>query len=199
MIIFPSQGLIFIHSPRTGGTSLNFAIRQIVPDAIVRSHGVAEQHMRAATARAHYPGHDLVTITRNPWDVYASIYRMARRVAQDRDTSFWQPHALDNVLAWSRLSFSQFLLQTVGRDTFRLSHAGGFTASYADAYTTILRYDEHPFRVLGVLLGAKVEVKRENAGVTDVEIPWMAWMVDLVGEQCHIDVERFGYRPPDVR
>lgn len=195
MIIFPKHRLIFIHSPRTGGTALNYHIHRVVPDAIVRSHGVPEQHMIASTARVHYPGYSLVTITRNPWDVYASIWRMAVRVRGETPSDEWRRHTLIEVLSWANMSFPQWLMHVVARDVFRVAHAGGFTNTYADDNTQVLRFDDEPLLHLGQLLKVDFDPPAENCGAT-IAVQWTHWMIDLVGQQCHADIDEFGYLPP---
>lgn len=80
-MIFHDRRLLFIHIPKTGGTTLRKLLKTIPVPPPLDELGM---HFSVEKAIARYPEHEVrsytvVTTKRNPWDRLASLYVQNRR------------------------------------------------------------------------------------------------------------------------
>ncbi|MFD1344220.1 Type II secretory pathway, pullulanase PulA [Litorisediminicola beolgyonensis] len=213
MIVSPGRRYIFVHIPKTGGTSLAAALEARAmkddiligdtPKAVRRrgrlkglsARGRLWKHATLADIEGVLPDDVLsdclvVTLVRNPWDRMVSYYHWLQ--AQ----SFAHP-----AVALSKdLPFAGFL----AHPTIRTSIASAPYASYVtgstglEAPTLFLRletladdigaFEDH--------LGFALEIGHENASARAAD--WRSYYDDmtaaLVAEDCATDIARFGYR-----
>lgn len=214
MIISRGRRFIFVHAPKTGGTSLAAALeaRAMKDDILIGDTPKAlrrRKRLKGLTARGRLwkhsrlsdiegivsPGemHDLFvfTLVRNPWDRMVSYYHWLR--AQDFDHP---------AVALSRaMDFHGFLNAAPTRAALR---AEGYAAyirladgtERCDAFVRLehLEADLAPVEAhLGFSLGP---IPRLNASVRsgDHRHAYSAEDAKLVGELFADDVARFGYR-----
>ena len=82
-LLYPKLKKVFIHVPRTGGTSFEWAIRKSVSGSVCRKYGL-QNHKKHFTfediGQIYKPfaddwrSWDIVTFTRNPWDMVLSWF-----------------------------------------------------------------------------------------------------------------------------
>ena len=82
-LLYQNLKKVFIHTPRTGGTSFEWAVRKEVPGSLCKKLGL-QNHKKHYTfdqiREINKPFHDdwrswdIVTFTRNPWDMVLSWF-----------------------------------------------------------------------------------------------------------------------------
>lgn len=213
MIISPGRGYIFVHIPKTGGTSLALALEDRAmaddiligdtPKAIKRRGRVKKlqapgrlwKHSRLADidGMAGVPDPAFVfTLVRNPWDRLVSLYHWSR------DQSFSHPM----IDAAKTLGFEDFLNADAVLSALRQDTA----AHYVTTRSGVLRCDafvrlEHLRDDLAPVedhLGFKLDVPRVNSS----NHPPAAQLYSkktaaIVAEIFAEDINRFGYAVPD--
>ena len=212
MIVSPGRGYVFVHAPKTGGTSLTLALEArahrddvIVSDtpkgrarrrrvAGARTAGRLWKHSALADIRGLLPDAALdalrpVTLVRNPWDRMVSYYHWARAQAFDHPA----------VALARALPFRDFVLHDLTAAAFRANPYAAYVAGGRDPIFVRLEHlgaDLAPFEAL---LGFRLEVPRANAsarprGWRDA---YDAATRDRVGAICAEDARAFGYRFDD--
>ncbi|MEE9387999.1 MAG: Type II secretory pathway, pullulanase PulA [Paracoccaceae bacterium] len=211
MIISSGRRYIFVHSPKTGGTSLALEARVMKDDILIgdtpkavkrrgrvkalqgsgrlwKHSGLADIH--GLVSDAEMADFFVLTLVRNPWDRLVSYYHWLR------EQSFHHV-AVDLSKA---LEFSEFL-----RDDHVQSSIGGAPyASYVtdgsgvercDSFVRIehLREDLAPFEAhLGFDLGP---IEQVNTSQRDLDYRgyYGGGDSDIVARLCHDDIARFNY------
>ncbi|PWG16231.1 sulfotransferase family 2 domain-containing protein [Salibaculum griseiflavum] len=217
MIISRGRRYIFVHIPKTGGTSLALALegRAMADDVLVgdtpkarrrrkRLKGIETQgrlwkHSTLAEAeglitRAEMADFFTFTLVRNPWDRMVSYYHWLQ--AQDFDHP---------AVALSKsLPFSLFLHHDVTEQAFRAAPYGQYmTDGAGQEHCRLFIRLEHLAEDAGPLwqhLGFDLDVPRVNASGRNRD--WRPYYTDddaaWLGELCAEDISRFGYGFDDV-
>ncbi|MGB0959767.1 MAG: sulfotransferase family 2 domain-containing protein [Halocynthiibacter sp.] len=213
MIISFRHKYIFVHAPKTGGTSLSLALEARLgkedisigdtPKAKKRKH-----RLKAMSARGRLWKHStlrdidgvvseqqlsemcVVTLVRNPWDRLVSYYHWAKEQEFDHPA----------IGLAKALSFPQFLQHPTIQTAFEAQPAASYVTDAAgnercDHYVRLehLAQDLKPFEAhLGFNL---LPLAHENASQRrpDYQDYYSAADRDLVARFCHVDIDRFGY------
>lgn len=195
MIVCHDPRFVFLHVPRTGGTSFYAAVSAALPHAVILNGPTQlDTHRCAAEARRLWPDHQQIAVMRNPWTLTASIWRMCRQCAECATVNNVTPDDAGRVLAYGSLAFPDFVRRVIA-DGFFVPR-GGFSTVYTDAGTRVFLYEADPYRRIGEMLGVKLNLPWLNHCDGEEGAIWDDDTLRLVGDRCRWDVERFGYRPP---
>lgn len=212
MILSRGRRYLFIHIPKTGGTSMALALegRAMRDDLMLGDTPKARQRrgrLAGAEARGRLwkhstladldgvvtaeelPGLFVFTMVRNPWDRAVSYYHWLRAQGFDHPA----------VARAKALDFAAFLAEPATRAAFRASPARSYVtdaggAERCDLYIRLehLEADAAP---LWDHLGFRLALGRENA--SDRGGDYRAFYDDttaaLIAEDCREDIARFGY------
>ncbi len=213
MIISPGRRFIFVHIPKTGGTSLSLALegRAMKDDILIGDTPKAKnrrRRLKGATARGRLWKHSTladidglvplpqieaaftVTLVRNPWDRLVSYYHWLR--VQDFDH--------EGVRAAKALGFSEFLrsdhvMSAVPRQTYAhyMTRADGVEDCSLYMRLEHFSRDAEP---LWAHLGFRVDLPLVNQSARPAGYKAIYSEADsqLVAELCQSDIERFDYR-----
>lgn len=170
MVIIPSKKLIFIHMPRTGGTSLSLALTARFTDALWDNRLSfppdipAGMHCSARLAMEQYPGYQTFTILRDPVGVFRSHYgwlqRWSQASADDPGIQEWPAWFADWVYRTAQLSFEQ-----VVQDAMKLRllcNPGGFLQTYCHESTQVFRYSDCVHQEIATWLDVELPDITEN-------------------------------------
>jgi len=212
MIVSPGRRYIFVHIPKTGGTSLAAALetRAMADDLLIgdtpkasrRKRRLAQlsargrlwKHSRLADldgvlAPGEIDGMFVFTLVRNPWDRMVSYYAWAR------EQSFDHPA----IRAARRLDFGGFVADPAVGESLRRSPARSYVTDAAgcercDAFVRLesLETDLVP---VWEHLGFRLELPRLNASgrKSDYRSYYDAPARRRVAELHAEDIDRFGY------
>jgi hypothetical protein len=214
MIISHGRGYIFVHIPKTGGTSLSLALEARAmkddiligdtPKAINRRARVKDMSaagrlwkhsnlsdVHGVVSEEQMGRYFVFTLVRNPWDRLASYYHWLRE----------QKFQHDAVGLAKSVSFSKFLHDPSTKIAVKSNHYASYVtdssgAEHCNLFIRLenLTEDLLPLeRHLGFSLGT---VGRENASNRnpDYRSYYAARDVDLVADLCAVDIARFGYQ-----
>ncbi|MEM6589781.1 MAG: sulfotransferase family 2 domain-containing protein [Pseudomonadota bacterium] len=213
MIISPGRRFIFVHIPKTGGTSLALALegRAMKDDILIgdtpkakkrrrRLDGVTTQgrlwkHSTLADIDGLVPHQQIeeaftVTLVRNPWDRLVSYYHWLR--VQDFDH--------EGVRAAKRMTFSDFLrsdhVQSAVPDqpyAYYMTRADG--VEDCSLYIRLEHFAKDS-RPLWAHLGFRLDLPLVNQSDRPPDYKPLYSKADtqLVAELCQSDIERFDYR-----
>ncbi|MDA7964967.1 sulfotransferase family 2 domain-containing protein [Ruegeria sp.] len=212
MIISTGRSYIFVHIPKTGGTSLASALEQrAMKDDILLGDTPKAQRRRkrvkALKARGRLWKHATLsdidglvsadqiqamftfTLVRNPWDRAVSYYHWLR------DQSFDHPA----VSLAKTLAFEPFILHPATLRSFRQTPARSYMTradgvEQCNAYIRLERFDEDT-RPLFDHLGFRVELPHLNPSDrrADYRPYYSARSRAAIAQACAEDIQRFGY------
>jgi len=212
MIVSPGRAYVFVHIPKTGGTSMALALeaRAMKDDILIgdtpkarrrrrRLSGVTTagrlwKHSRLSDIEGLLPEGELArlfvfTMIRNPWDRMVSYYHWLRVQGFDHPS----------VELARTLEFSAFLNRPETRASFERERYGDYLrgADGQERAAVFVRL-EHLAKDLAPVerhLGFRLELPHANR--SDRPGDWRSCYSDadaaLVGELCREDIARFGY------
>lgn len=213
MIISRGRRYIFVHIPKTGGTSLSLALEARAkrddiligdtPKARRRQHRLARLHpagrlwkhatladIDGIVTAAEIDAMFVVTMVRNPWDRAVSYYHWLR------SQTFEHPAVY---LAQS-LSFAPFLRHEVVQRSFRNSPAASYMRDAggrdcADLFIRLEHFAEDA-RAFEAHLGFDLSLPHVNASARAREYRsyYDEALAQVIAETCAEDITRFGYR-----
>ena len=209
MIISPGRKFIFVHIPKTGGTSLATALedRAMKDDILIgdtpkakRRRGRLKNLKPAGRLWKHSTLRDIdgvvdpalyfvFTIVRNPWDRAVSYYHWLR-------TQTFSHPAVSRAQA---LSFTQFINHEATQAAFRAQPYGSYVTTPAGNVRcnlfARLEYLEEDLTSLWDHLGFVCKVGKVNQ--SDRKSDWRPYYSDsdaaLISEVCEADIAAFGY------
>ncbi|WP_371226742.1 sulfotransferase family 2 domain-containing protein [Roseovarius sp. 2305UL8-3] len=213
MIISPGRNYIFVHIPKTGGTSLALALedRAKADDILIGDTPKAlrrRRRLKGVQAKGRLWKHstladidELVTpefvgsafifsLVRNPWDRMVSYYHWLR------DQGFDHPA----VHLAQRLAFDEFVQSPHTRQSFRTHPYSSYLrdATGQDRATHYIRLEHfaEDAAPLWAHLGFRLSLPHENASARgrDYRGYYDDALAEVVGEICAEDIARFGYR-----
>ncbi|PJI84959.1 sulfotransferase family protein [Yoonia maricola] len=208
MIISAKRSYVFVHIPKTGGTSLALALedRAAADDILVgdtpkarkrrarqialKAPGRLWKHSTLRDVAGLYPeGAFIFTLVRNPWDRMVSYYHWLQ------DQSFDHPA----VRVAKATTFAGFLRDTSVQESVRRHSYATYVIDanghdHCDLYARL----EHPedLEPLWKHLGFQLSVPHVNRSDRDVDwrIYYDAEGFDIVQEIAAQDIARFGYQ-----
>ena len=212
MIISPGRNYVFVHIPKTGGTSMALALEARAmaddiligdtPKAIKRRRRVGKlnapgrlwKHSRLRDVdgmEGMPPSPFVFTVVRNPWDRMISLYHWARMQSFD--------HPM--VATAKALDFGGFL--TDPKTVLALKNDAS-TAYVTDAKgrercNLFVRLEnlETDLKPLETHLGFSLDLPHANASDRPAgTAEYSPGMIDHVGQIFAADIARFGYHPP---
>jgi hypothetical protein len=208
MIVSPGRGYVFVHIPKTGGTSMALALeaRAMKDDILigdtpkarrrkgrlegVRTAGRLWKHARLPDIVGLLPEAELArmfvfTMVRNPWDRMVSYYHWLRV------QRFEHPA----VRLAGELGFSAFLNHPGTRASFAADRYGDYVRGAAAPVFVRLEHLAEDLGPVEAPLGFRLEVPHANRSErpADWRACYSAADAALVGELCAEDVARFGY------
>ena len=209
MIISPGRQFIFVHAPKTGGTSLALALedRAMKDDILVgdtpkakrrrsrlktlKSAGRLWKHSTLADIAGVVDpaGYFVLTIVRNPWDRVVSYYHWLQM----------QTFSHPAVALAKTLNFSEFINHKVIRHGFETQpYASYVTDAGGTQRCNLFARLEHLDADLAAFwthVGFVCRVGRTNTSTRQKD--WKLYYSDkdaaLVGQVCSTDVAAFGY------
>ena len=210
MIISPGRKFIFVHSPKTGGTSLALALenRAMKDDILIGDTPKAKRRagrLKGLTPAGRLWKHSTLrdidgvvdpadyfvfTIVRNPWDRLVSLYHWLQT----------QSFAHPSVQRAQTLSFSDYINHPATQDTFRTHPYTSYvtTAAGQTRCDLFARLEdlEASLAPLWAHLGFTCQVAQVNASQRKAD--WRGYYSDadaaLIADVCAADIATFGYR-----
>ena len=209
MIVSPGRGYVFVHIPKTGGTSMALALeaRAMKDDILIgdtpkarrrrgrltglRTAGRLWKHSRLADIAGLLPEEALArmvvfTMVRNPWDRLVSYYHWLRVQRFDHPA----------VRLARETGFSAFLNHPATRASIGAESYGDYVRGAAAPVFVRLEHLAEAMAPVEAHLGFRLALPHANRSARPAD--WRACYSDgdaaLVGEICAEDVARFGYR-----
>ncbi len=212
MIISPGRRYIFVHIPKTGGTSLAQALeaRAKKDDILIgdtekarrrqrrvqglQAAGRLWKHSTLADIDGVVSGEDIAewfcfTLVRNPWDRMVSYYHWLQNQSFDHPA----------VGLAKSMNFSEFLHAPHVKDAFASNHAATYMTTSrgehcADLYIR-LEHFEQDVEPLWSHLGFRLEMPHLNRSdrESDYRSLYSAADAEQLAALCAKDIARFGY------
>ncbi|WP_170443346.1 sulfotransferase family 2 domain-containing protein [Ruegeria arenilitoris] len=213
MILSTGRSYIFIHIPKTGGTSLALALEQraMKDDILVgdtpkaqrrnqrnrslKTAGRLWKHSRLTDLRGLLPDQQMqemfvFTLIRNPWDRMVSYYYWLR------DQSF--DHPAVHLAGW--LDFEAFVLHPKIQQSFRENPFPSYVrdATGTDLCRAYIRIESFQRDAAPLFdhLGFRLDLPHENRSARGAEYAnyYSVQAKKAVFDACREDIERFEYR-----
>ncbi|MFW2588739.1 sulfotransferase family 2 domain-containing protein [Sagittula sp. SSi028] len=214
MIVSPGRGYVFVHIPKTGGTSLAAALeaRAMADDILIgdtpkavrrrgrvkklqpRAAGRLWKHSTLRDVQGVLPdevlrGLFVFAVVRNPWDRMVSYYHWLRAQTFDHP----------QVRLAQRVNFAEFVAHGETVAALRASPYEGYTtdAQGVQRCGMFLRLERLPddLEELSAHLGFRPEVTHLNRSerARDHRTYYSDESAEVVAQICAADIARFGY------
>jgi len=213
MILSTGRSYVFIHIPKTGGTSLALALesRAMKDDIMlgdtpkarrrrhrvkgIKTRGRLWKHSTLADIDGLVPGHVLnglfaFTLVRNPWDRMVSYYHWLQQQGFDHPS----------VRLAKSIEFADFVTHRQTRATFRRSPAASYMrgadgTEHCDAYIRIEDFTNDAAPLVAHLgFEPVLTVENQSNRDRDYRSYYTSSAAEAVAESCDQDITRFGYR-----
>lgn len=208
MIVSPGRGYVFVHIPKTGGTSMTLALeaRAMKDDILIadtpkarrrkrrlsgfETAGRLWKHARLADIAGLLPAETLAemfvfTMVRNPWDRMVSYYHWLRAQRFDHRA----------VRLAGAHDFSAFLNHPETRAAFARERYGDYVRGAAAPVFVRLEHLAEDLAPVEAHLGFRLDLPHANR--SDRPADWRSCYspadAALVAELCAEDIARFGY------
>jgi hypothetical protein len=209
VIVSPGRRYVFVHIPKTGGTSMALALesRAKKDDILIGDTPKARQrkrrldgltsagrlwkHARLPDIEGLLPDEELAqmfvfTMVRNPWERMVSYYHWLRAQRFDHPA----------VRLARELDFRGFLNHPETRATFARDRYSDYVRGAAQPVFVRLEHLPEDLAPVEAHLGFRLHLPHVNR--SDRPADWRGCYSDaaaeLVGELCQEDIARFGYR-----
>lgn len=207
MIVSDSQRLLFVHVQKTGGLTIQAALKAALPDAH-QPEGLPDgrhaTYQAALTAHPEWADYFSFGFVRNPWARLYSWHSMImRRKAAAEAGNQTMARRLNNMEFWATVAseltaFESFVMR--GPDMFERLRTPqlGYLTSDGRQVSFIGRVEHFDDDVDSAFRSAGLptpEREQRNAGPpTDYRPHYTAEMRERVAELFAVDIETFGYR-----
>ena len=212
MIYNKFKKFVFIHIPRSSGTSMTMVLHTVFPESFVEDlswkHAVAYEIRKIIIGRFEWDTYFKFAIMRSPWEIIESMYK--HLVIKTKE-----PLNPDIMIAsqWiktlERFAEYKTFEEYVQNEFIRYSgvnHFGGFYGTYCldannDLGVHVYQYSE--LEKAWEDICSRLDIKntkypKVNASTTSTPL-WTKDLVEEIAEVCKLDIEKFGYQPPKVR
>ncbi len=208
MIISPKRRFVFVHIPKTGGTSLALALEdRAAADDILIGDTPKAKRRRGRLKTLNAPGrlwkHStlrdiaglfgadffVVTLVRNPWDRMVSYYHWLRVQRFDHPA----------VMLAQQYEFAGFLRQELIQSTLRRSpYASYVTDINGEDRCTLYARLEHPEDLAPFCEHLGFELSIPHVNKSERRTDWRSYYdaegFEIVRGIAAVDIERFGYQ-----
>lgn len=195
MVILHNLKAIFVHIPRTGGTSLTRQFREMFPGADVK-FGALDTHSPYRFVKERFPNYRAFTVIRSPWEILQSMHAWCRDLMADRqkiDDS--DPQTVKFAALVSNGTILDFAKYAT---SLQFVWAPGFYHTYIDDDAVrVFQFGEHVFESVSDFLGVEIPSAKHNSAICKKE-EFTPEFIREVSELCSDDIQRFGYVAPEV-
>ena len=206
MVINDTHRFVFVHVPKTAGTSIAAALGSLggnnthLVSSSTKHETLWDLHQRLTRGHAaegglaelSLDGHFAFGFVRNPWDRMASIYRYLLEARPRPEID--RVHSFDDFVRRAEAGESWI----VGLHSLR-SQTDYVAASSLCGQADFIGHTEYSLEDLSTIstrLGVRLDVPHLNASsnaTSDYRRHYTDALVDIVGRMCAHDVEAFGY------
>lgn len=196
MIVAPN--FIFVHVPKTGGTSIWMTLNKMSAKRTAKSHMSAKELLETKTWPIWEQQKPFIfAFVRNPWDRAVSAYTSYTQDFKSHPSFGTRPAPTNPA---NSLSFREFLEQRWGiKDPWQnqfewlVDNTGEIIVDYVGRFESLEKDMNHVQKIIKMYF----ELPRLN--VTG-HPPFLSFYdqhcIDLVAERSKEDIERFGYTKP---
>lgn len=193
MVIIPEAEAVFIHIPRTGGTSLHHALTKRFKSAIAYYHADS-RHRTVYEVPQEYADYYRFSVMRNPWEIIRSHYGLLHRMNIDDEL---RAQCGANTLEFAKAVSSMPFCEAVPVLLRRSLTMGGAYATYCNATVEVFRMEDGPLNAICDRLGIdSLDVGHLNASLIDKPM-YNNLAMRQVARHCWRDVQMFHYLPPE--
>ncbi len=193
MLISQSKKILFIHIPRTGGTSLRQALITQVPDTQECCFQHSGVHTQGQDFFASYTGFQILTIVRNPWERIYSWYKLLRHYSRNPD-EYYSFHQFV-------VCFDEYFSGCHPIDRFRFNQLDYIAQPSGQMVASrVLRFENYADDVSELFselnLGTDDYPSLNQVPADDFEQAYTSELIDKVGQLAERDIRYFGYGFP---
>jgi chondroitin 4-sulfotransferase 11 len=197
MIISHALRCVFVHIQKTGGSSIELALRARDAGIVANHDRNVERHAHARTIRAHMPAaqwqqYYKFAFVRNPWDRLVSWYAMCVQVTAPNDFARYVQTHTRNFADFVTTATTGVAERTTWNQLDYLCDAdGSLLVDYVGRYESLA----DDFAKVGGALGVAAALPHANRSRhRDYREYYTAETQAIVAARFARDIERFDYR-----